>query len=474
MTRGDLPYGAGSVIYISRNTQHPYCARRYRGKNKNGNPSYTTLGCYATEEEAVQVLLDHLEWSEEDLRRANMTFREVFEHYVGNHDDLAESTLKLRKGTAKKYCGQLMDMRFQDVRADDMREAIRLAQTTIVKREVKTLLSLLDREAELLDIPGKRYAQFLDPIRRKAGDTRPDREAFTEKEMQRFLKHRNEKDMYLVLFLCYTGFRQGAFRTIRKENVDLENMIVTGGIKTQAGIMRQVPIHPVIQPFVRRMMRQPGELLLTDGSGGPMKEIELNMRYQMAVAPYVDRHFVPHECRHSFRTKLDDAKVDETVKCALMGHEMPTAGQRYYTRISIEKKREAILQLWEEDPAILRGRGQYGNLEKEWWKNRDSSSTFRQLYDDYLRANPHKLTKELLSKFERSIGNLKAVMDIQYQELTDAMLDNEMQKIKSDFVKTKMAFLIHEFDRAAGMKHTLAFDTAAENQEGGKRHGDTF
>ncbi|MCD7882932.1 MAG: tyrosine-type recombinase/integrase [Lachnospiraceae bacterium] len=464
MTRENLPYGAGTVIYIPRNTRHPYCARRYRGKNQNGNPTYTIIGSYTTREEAVQALKENMDRSGEDLRRANMTFREVLEHYLDNNiEHLSSSTIRVYKGVAKNHCVQLMDVRYQDIRADDMRAVIALAPTTTVKQSVKYLLTSLDREAELLDIPGKRYAQLLSPVRRKVTDTRAERRAFTEKEIQRFLKHRNEKDMYLVLFMCYTGFRNGEFRTIRKENVDLENMVVTGGIKTPAGIMRQVPIHPVIQPFVRSMMQQPGEFLLTNAKGSRMGETEFDRRYQMAIAPYVDRHFVPHECRHSFYSKLEDARVMEPVRCVLMGHEMPTVGQKYYMKVSIEKKREAILQLWEAHPEVLQRNDQYGVLEKKWWKNRDSASTFRQLHDDYLKTNPHELTKDPLSQFERSMRSINAVMDIQYQELTDSMLNNEMQKIKSDFVKTKMAFLIHEFDRATGMKHRLAFDTAEES-----------
>lgn len=347
MSSRQLPYGAGSVIYISRNTRHPYCARRYRGSNANGSPQYRIIGYFATEEEAWQALREVAERSEEDLSAADMTFCELLNHFVETHDELSKTTIRTRVGCARVYCEHLMDMRYRDIRADDMREVIRSVPSTARKKQVKTLFSVLDREAESLDIPGKRYAQFISQIRPQEGDTRPQKVPFTEEEMRLFLEHRNDKDMYLTLFLCYTGFRQGAFRKILKENVDLEAMTVTGGIKTKAGLMRTIPLHPNIQPFVLQMMNRPGEYLLTNERGEPMSEPELTGRYLMAVAPYTRKHHYLHECRHTFYNKLQNQHVDSYIIDALMGHEPQDAGQRHYARVSIDKKREAIGCLWE-------------------------------------------------------------------------------------------------------------------------------
>lgn len=190
------------------------------------------IGNYETYEEARQALIDYVDQSGEDLSLADMTFRDLLRHYADANPDLAKKSMRDRIGLANNYCGDLMDVPYRKIRAEDMREVIRSADSTNTKRMLKLLFHMLDREAEMLNIPGKRYAELLPVIRKKITDPRPDREAFTEEEMRQFLKHRNDKDMYLILFMCYTGFRETAFRMIRKEHVDLEKMTVTGGIKT--------------------------------------------------------------------------------------------------------------------------------------------------------------------------------------------------------------------------------------------------
>ncbi|MCD7715138.1 MAG: tyrosine-type recombinase/integrase [Lachnospiraceae bacterium] len=342
-----VPYGAGTVAFVERNRRHPYCARRYKGSNKNRSPLYRVIGYFVTEEEAWQALLEVADKSEEDLSNADMTFSELLDHFVGMHDELSKITIRTKVGCAKGYCKHLMNVPYREIRADDMREVLRTVDSTGRKQQVKSLFSSLDREAESLDIPGKRYAQFLAQIRPKKDDSRPEKVPFTENEMQMFLEHRKERDMDLALFLCYTGFREGAFRKIRKENVDLDAMTVTGGIKTKAGLMRTIPLHPNIQPIVARMMEKPGEYLLTNEYGKPMSEPELTGRYLMAIAPYTNRHHYLHECRHTFYNKLQDQHVEGYVIDVLMGHAPQDAGQRHYARVSIDRKRESIMKLWE-------------------------------------------------------------------------------------------------------------------------------
>ena len=101
MNSTNLPYGSGSVIYVSRNALHPYCARKYRGNNANGNPVYKIIGYYATREEAVQALANAIDETGEDLARADMTFRELLQHHLESNSHLSKSTLRQRKGTAE-------------------------------------------------------------------------------------------------------------------------------------------------------------------------------------------------------------------------------------------------------------------------------------------------------------------------------------------------------------------------------------
>lgn len=68
-----------------------------------------------------------------------------------------------------------------------------------------------------------------------------------------------DKVLYVdvVLIQCYSGWRPQELGLIEMDRVDLDNWEFTGGIKTDAGIDRLVPIHPRIREWLsKNMMRQ--------------------------------------------------------------------------------------------------------------------------------------------------------------------------------------------------------------------------
>ena len=50
----------------------------------------------------------------------------------------------------------------------------------------------------------------------------------------------------------------------------------------------------------------------------------------------------PHECRHTFRSKLDSAGANKRCIDLLMGHKSKDVGERVYTHKTLEELREAI------------------------------------------------------------------------------------------------------------------------------------
>ena len=55
----------------------------------------------------------------------------------------------------------------------------------------------------------------------------------------------------MILFSLYTGFRPSEVLLIETVNVDLARWRIKGGIKTDAGIDRIVPVHPLIRQLVQ-------------------------------------------------------------------------------------------------------------------------------------------------------------------------------------------------------------------------------
>ena len=74
---------------------------------------------------------------------------------------------------------------------------------------------------------------------------------FSDEELKVLWDNTNLDFVDLILVQCYTGFRPSELLNIELKNVDIENGIIIGGSKTDAGKNRPVPIHPKIEHIIR-------------------------------------------------------------------------------------------------------------------------------------------------------------------------------------------------------------------------------
>ena len=64
----------------------------------------------------------------------------------------------------------------------------------------------------------------------------------------------------ILLIQCYSGWRPQELGLIKLDSVDLENWKFIGGMKTQAGENREVPIHSRIRPLVAKRYEEAKEI----------------------------------------------------------------------------------------------------------------------------------------------------------------------------------------------------------------------
>lgn len=343
-----LPYGAGSVIYNPRNRFSPYTARRYRGNDSNGNPLYITMGSYATRDEAEQILLENQFLSSADIRRRYMSLEDVFSSFLRNNRQYyADNTVK-----CFSYAFHLIESahktQYKDITCRDMKHYIDACENYSQRVWVKRLFTKLDQEAKLLNVPIQSEAQYLPRMLIKDGDIqhRPRRCSFTDAEIEKILEHRNDLYMDIVLVLCYTGLRQGELRNLKKEKVDVKNQFFTAGSKTEAGRNRRIPIHPNISPFIARWMESQGPYLIPWHDGRPISSTTLDRFFKRALEPLGLSSRVPHECRHTFISKLEQQGVNDNLIRKLAGHRITDSTVRVYYHPTDEELMGAVLKLW--------------------------------------------------------------------------------------------------------------------------------
>ena len=112
----------------------------------------------------------------------------------------------------------------------------------------------------------------------------------------------------MILTMIYSGYRIGAWRTM-----ELEGDVFIGGVKTDAGKNRTVPIHSVILPLVTGM----DGVFLCGKS-----ESQFRRDFKTALSVLGIRELTPHSCRHTFHRLLERAGVSEADRKRLMGHSL--------------------------------------------------------------------------------------------------------------------------------------------------------
>jgi integrase len=146
-----------------------------------------------------------------------------------------------------------------------------------------------------------------------------------------------------VEMLLDTGVRWEEAAAVRREAVNLrDGLVVIGPVMERDGTIREYPkdkgdFHPVplgadllarLRPLV--LATAAGGLVFTASLGGPMRyPTWLRRVWKPAVEPLAEPRPTPHDCRHTYGTRLADAGLPLHDRMALMGHADVRSGQRY-------------------------------------------------------------------------------------------------------------------------------------------------
>lgn len=338
-----LPRGSGYIVKISRNTQHPYCARRYLYTDQNGNAHSKDLGYFKTRAEANRALLENISKTPLDLENTGKTFSEIYDIWLSKYQKQFSPITLLSYKSAYTKCINLYNKTYCDITVREMQEIISRENSALNQLRLRVLFKKLDLVADSMDIIQKRRSSFL-VIKRYYPKSA--RVPFSDYEITQLLKHSTETMVSHVLFFLYTGFRCSEARELKKENVNLKEMTITGGKKTVAGHMRVIPIHPRIQPYVKTLVQNSSEYLLLGPRGSKISIHRIEEEFKRVSTKYCDRVHIPHECRHTLQTRLDMMGADKICIDMLMGHKPANVADRVYSHRSLEDLRKAISLLW--------------------------------------------------------------------------------------------------------------------------------
>lgn len=342
-----LPNGYGSVYKISGNRRKPWIARKTKNVyldevTMKQKQTYDIIGYYETKQKALQALAKYNE-DPYDLHADSITFSETYEKWSEEHfKTIVPSAVRTWKA-AYNYCKPLYNLKMKELRVEHLERTIKNADVgNSTKGRIKSLFNLMYKYAMKHEIVDKDYAQLCNSIKRTA----PNKEAipFSEKEIKLLWENINFPFVDMILIGIYSGWRPQELSILKTSGIDFENNTMFGGIKTEAGKNRYVPIHPLILPLIKSRYDSNNEYLFIDENGQQgtnMTYDKYRNRFKKVISRFNMKHR-PHETRHTFITLAKESNMDEYILKLIVGHAIVDVTEKIYTHRTMEQLQKEI------------------------------------------------------------------------------------------------------------------------------------
>lgn len=333
------PNGYGSVYKLSGKRRKPFAVRVTDGWGDDGKQIFKFIGYYEKRQDALNALALYNENPNQiDL---NITFSEVFEKWKEyKYEKISKSAIN-GYNAAFETSSSLHNMKFADIKTLHLQNVIDSSDKGYsTLKKTKTLYNQLFKYAMQNDIVSKDYSSYVDIGK---NDTESSRTPFTKKEIKRLFEVESHIEYVdTIIIMIYTGFRIGELLKIKNSDIDLENKIIRGGIKTDAGKNRIVPISNKILNLVAKRKAQGYEYFVVNSQKEKMKYDNYYKEKFIPIMEQLGMSHKPHDTRHTFATLMNNADANPTSIKKLIGHSSYETTEKIYTHKDIEELRKAI------------------------------------------------------------------------------------------------------------------------------------
>lgn len=316
-------------------------ARRPIGKNSKGRTVYQTIGYFEKKDQAFDAL--RLSHNNPIALKANITLEELYEEWSeGKYEYISRQTADCYRA-AWKHLSKYYKVEFKEIRTAHMQSAVdncykaKMSRSSL--KNIKIVAGMLYDYAMQNDIVNKNYAEFI----RLPKTEKEEKESFTDLEIQILEKAEDKPWVDTILILIYAGLRINEFLSLTKFSINWDNLTITGGLKTDAGKDRVIPIHPKILKHIKKWYDKGGQYLICNEDG---KHISDKLYREKFYYPTLNslgiRELNPHCCRHTCASLLAKAGADTIAIQKIMGHTKYSFTADNYTHTDLEELKKAM------------------------------------------------------------------------------------------------------------------------------------
>lgn len=365
--------GTGSITKVTDTKRRkPYRVRvtvgsiydLEEGKTRKGAK---TLGYFATRAQAEKALADYFS-DPYDINTKQMTFAELYKLWSDHHFERLRSDSAVRAiEVAYRYCWYLYDKPIRSIKLIDIEKCIRdasaialrgknkgevLPASANTKKKIKSILNLMFEFAAARDLVVKNYAKMYQLSPRIAEEIKENKKEVTVFTDEELIMLWDAVDKYefvdMVLVSIYSGWRPKELAILKVQDVDLDKQTMIGGLKTDAGRNRKVPIHSAIYPLVKARYEEAvlmeSEYLFNDFNSLTGSNLNYDKYYDrfQSIMNELGMYHRPHETRHTFITLADRYGMDFYTCKRLIGHTIADITKGVYTHETVDDLREEL------------------------------------------------------------------------------------------------------------------------------------
>ncbi len=326
------------------------------GTDEHGKPICKLLSpkaYFPTYNDAYQALMVYNREGYNPSR--DTTFKMLYDEWSQKYYKDVSAQAVAAHSAAWQYLSPIYDSKVCDVKIKQLREVVETASkmaggksreaSSNTKKNMKILLNLLYDYAVENEITDKNYARSFNlskNISKEAAKAEKEHIPFSVNERKILWQHKDDDYIDMILINCFTGFRPYELLQIRIADVDLDNWTITGGMKTDAGYNRIVPIHTAIRSFVKDRYETSSKLgseylFIDPDKHRPFTRDRYRWRFDRVVKLLgLNPNHRPHDPRKDFVTMAKKANVDEYAIKRIVGHAIKDITEKVYTERDIE------------------------------------------------------------------------------------------------------------------------------------------
>ena len=333
-----LPNGFGQISKLKQRLRNPYRAMVTESWTDEGKPVRKIVGYYHTYNEAYSALMEY--HSDPLAFERGMDMEELFEKWSAwYYPQLkGEKAGNIHNAAWNHHCMKLYHVPVKEIRAYHIKETVEADMPPSMHKKVHTLLNLMLDYAVEYELTDKNYSRIANPFYEYQVDDKA-HVAYSEDEIMLLWNNLAVPCVEAALVQIYTGMRPQELARVKIKEIDVSTWTIVGGMKTEAGRNRTIPIHAGIRPIIEKMIEDAGdsEYLL----GGIVYDTYRRRFVKMCNKLGISRS-EPHNCRKTFITLAKKYNVNEYAIKRIVGHSVKDITEAVYTERDIEWLHEEI------------------------------------------------------------------------------------------------------------------------------------